>query len=100
MADVLLVEPAVLRAAVTSVTAATDALAAARAGLDAVRSWTAPTLTDTAEHKVGTFVRQWREECAEIGDHLDAYQRILVEIALVYGQFDSELAACLSGPGS
>ena len=94
----LFVEPTQLRAAVTQVAAAADALASARAALDAAEGAAADALSvdGHAEHKMHTFVRQYRSELDLVSQSLVAYRDVLERGADCYEQVE---AAFVDGMG-
>lgn len=101
MGGELFVEPSQLRAAVTEVAAATQALAAARGALEGAERAAAATLSADghAAHKMHTFVRQYREEYRLISDMLGAFHDVLGEAAACYDELDAGTAAGLSEAG-
>lgn len=97
MAGELYVEPTALRAAVTEVAAASQALAQVRGALEAAGDLARAALSadGRAEHKFGTFVRQYREEYELIDEFLGAHREVLEQAAQVYEELDGAMAASL-----
>lgn len=99
------VDPDQLLAAVAEIGAAVTGLGAARGVLaDVDARLQDPAVLEQrgdADHKIGTFVRQWREEFELIGGLLAHVDEALVAAAQVYAETDrgfaDELARCTPG---
>ena len=99
MSSELYVEPTALRAAVTEVAAASQALAQVRGALEAAGDAARAALSadDRAEHEFGTFIRQYREEYELIDGFLAAHCDVLEQAAQVYEELDGTMATSLRG---
>lgn len=102
MPDHLYVDPAALRASVTAVADARQALADARNALERAGASVDGGIDHSrqADDKVRTFVRQWRSECELIADMLGAYAEVVEGAAGSYEDADCDAAAAISGAGS
>ena len=99
MSGQLFVQPTQLRAAVTQVAAAAEALADARGALAAAEDAAREVLgaDGRAEHKLHTFVRQYRSEFDLISESLVAYRDLLEGSAGGYEELEAALVDGMTG---